>query len=140
MKSVIDEMNSYGFRGKDELLENFSNAKKNKCFMNLISKLNLADDILMKYTSSLEECSNNFYICSKCKGLSNCPFSLKGYCYLPRVVDSKLEFDYLPCKFMSDKLRRDSYKNNVYSFGVSLDSLDASLDNVYSNDSNLDEK
>lgn len=135
MKKVIDSINSRGFKGSDEVFKNFQVAKENECFLDFVSKLNLPDEKLMKYTTNLEECSNNYYICSNCKGLIHCPYALKGYSYLPRVVDSRLEFDYQPCKFMKKKIKSDAYKSNIYSFGVSLDSLDASFDKIYSNDS-----
>ena len=99
MKSVMDEMNDYGFNGHDEVLKNFNEAMENECFSELVSKLKLPSDKLMKYTTSLEECSINYDTCRKCKGLIHCPFKLCGYSYLPRVVDSRLEFDYQPCKY-----------------------------------------
>ena len=135
MKNVIDSINSIGFNSRDEIQKNFDLAKENECFLEFISKLKLPDEKLMKYTTTLEECSNNYYTCSNCKGLINCPYSLKGYSYLPHVVDSRLEFDYQPCKYMKKKIKIDAYKNNVYSYGVSSSNLDASIDKIYTNDS-----
>ena len=136
MKTVINEMNEHGFVGKDEILKNFNEAKENKCFFDLVSKLGLPDEKLMKYTTSLEECSLNYYTCSKCKGLANCPFKLMGYSYLPRVVDDRLEFDYQPCRFKKKDLASNAYKENVFSFQVPRDVIDANMDSIYSNDSN----
>ena len=135
MKSVIKELNDSGLSYKDEVKKNFDEAMKNECFASLVSKLKLSPEKLMKYTTTLEECSNNYYICSNCKGLINCPFALPGYSYLPHVVDSRLEFDYRPCKFMKKKIKNDFFKKNVYTFGVSPENLDASIDKIYSKDS-----
>lgn len=135
MKSIVSEIYDNGMSYKNEVKKNFDEAMKNECFSELVSKLKLPHDKLMKYTTTLEECSNNYYICSNCKGLIHCPFALTGYSYLPHVVDSRLEFDYRPCKFMKKKMISDSYKRNVYTFGVSPDNLDASIDKIYSKDS-----
>ena len=136
MKSVMDEMNDYGFNGHDEVLKNFNEAMENECFSELVSKLKLPSDKLMKYTTSLEECSINYDTCRKCKGLIHCPFKLCGYSYLPRVVDSRLEFDYQPCKYKVKDIKKNSYQDNVYLFDLPKDIKEACIDNIYSNDSN----
>ena len=136
MKSVMDEMNDYGFNGHDEVLKNFNEAMENECFSELVSKLKLPSDKLMKYTTSLKECSINYDTCRKCKGLIHCPFKLCGYSYLPRVVDSRLEFDYQPCKYKVKDVKKNSYQDNVYLFDLPKDIKEASIDNIYSNDSN----
>ena len=136
MKNVIDEMADYGFCGKGDILKNFNIAKENECFSDMVSKLNLPDEKLMKYTTSLEECSINYDICRKCKGLIHCPFKLCGYSYLPRVVDSRLEFDYQPCKYKIKEIKKNSYQQNVYLFDLPKDIKEASIDDIYSNDSN----
>ena len=136
MKSVIDEMSENGFNGNARLLENYNEAKENECFNELISKLKLPDEKLMKYTTTLEECSINYEICLKCKGLIHCPFKLIGYSYLPRVIDSRLEFDYQPCKYKKKDIKKNRYKDNVYVFDLPKDIMEASIDDIYSNDSN----
>ena len=136
MKNVVDKMSDYGFIGKDEILKNYNEAKKNECFNELVSKLKLPDEKLMKYTTTLEECSLNYETCSKCKGLIHCPFKINGYSYLPRVVDNRLEFDYQPCKYKIKELKKNSYQNNVCLFDLPKEIKDASIDDIYSNDSN----
>ena len=136
MKNVVDKMSDYGFIGKDEILKNYNEAKKNECFNELVSKLKLPDEKLMKYTTTLEECSFNYETCSKCKGLIHCPFKINGYSYLPRVVDNRLEFDYQPCKYKIKELKKNSYQNNVCLFDLPKEIKDASIDDIYSNDSN----
>lgn len=136
MKNVVEKMSDYGFNGKDEVLKNFNVAKENECFNELVSKLKLPDEKLMKYTTTLEECSINYEICSKCKGLIHCPFKLNGYSYLPRVIDSRLEFDYQPCKYKIKELKKNSYQDNVYLFDLPKEIKEASIDDIYSNDSN----
>lgn len=136
MKNVVDEMSDHGYVLHDDILKEFNSLKENKNFSSFISKLGLPDEKLVKYSSLLEECSLNYYTCSKCKGLIHCPFKLCGYSYLPRVVDGRLEFDYQPCKYKVNDIKSNSYKQNVFSFQVPRDVMDASMDSIYSNDSN----
>ena len=59
MKSIASELKDSGLSYKDEIRKNFSDAMKNECFSLLVSKLKLPEEKLMKYTTTLEECSNN---------------------------------------------------------------------------------
>ena len=136
MKSVVEEMNINGFSGKNDVEKNFDAALENKCFYELVSKLNLSREKLMKYTTVLEECSTNYHTCSNCKGLIHCPFKPVGYSYLPRIVDDYLEFNYQPCKYKLKDIKKNSYQNNVYIFDLPAEIKSASIDNIYSNDSN----
>lgn len=136
MKSVVNEMNDYGFIGKEDSLKNFKELMKNENFSLFISKIGLPDEKLIKYSTILEECASNYYCCSKCKGLIHCPFKLCGYSYLPRVVDGRLEFDYQPCRYKKKEIKNNSFKDNVYSYQVPKDVVDANMDSIYSNDSN----
>ena len=135
MKPVSDVF-SDKFDVRDECLKNYNDALKNECFSDFVSKLNLPKEKLMKYTTTLEECSLNYETCSKCKGLIHCPFSLTGYSYLPRVIDDRLEFDYQPCKYKLKEIKKNSYQDNVYLFDLPKEIKEASIDDIYSNDSN----
>lgn len=136
MKGVIEKMNDYGFNGHDEVLKNFKSAMENECFSEFVSKLKLPEEKLMKYTTTLEECSINYDTCRKCKGLIHCPFKLNGYSYLPRVIDNRLEFDYQPCKYKLKDIKKNSYQDNVCLFDLPKEIKEASIDQIYSNDSN----
>lgn len=136
MKAVMDEMKQQGFEYKNEIEKNYKQALENEWFSKLITKLKLPEEKLMKYTTTLEECSNNYYTCSNCKGLIHCAFKLKGYSYLPKVIDGRIEFDYQPCKYMKKQIKDNTYKKNIYSYQISAENLDASMDKIYSNDSN----
>ena len=131
MKSVVEDLNSHGFSGGADLESSFDSAMKNEVFSNLVSKLNLPKEKLMKYTSTLEECACNYDCCLKCKGLMHCCFKLEGYCYLPRVIDGRLEFDYKPCKYKTNQLKKTAYMNNIYLFDVPLDVREADIMDKY---------
>ena len=65
MRSVLDEMSVNGFSGSSDFSKDFDDALKNDNFREFVSKLDLPKDKLMKYTTSLEECSMNYYTCNK---------------------------------------------------------------------------
>ena len=66
-----------------ELLHSFYDSCENKDFHKFIEQLDLPDNILMQYTSSLEDAYNESKNCLNCPGLENCPNSAKGYVYTP---------------------------------------------------------
>lgn len=136
MKTVIEEFKDNGYSGKADLNKNFEDALKNPIFYDFVSKLKIDKSKLASYTTLLEECCNNYSVCSECKGLINCPFKPNGYCYLPNVIDDYLEFDYKPCKYLKKHKKNTAYQDNVYSINVPRDIRDASMKNIYNNDSN----
>lgn len=136
MKIVIDEIKENGYSGKIDFKRNFEESIKNPIFYDFVSKLKLDKAKLMKYTTTLEECCNNYNICMDCKGLINCPFKPKGYCYLPNVIDDRLEFDYKPCKYLKKETKKTAYQKNIYFNNIPRDIKEASLKSIYNNDSN----
>ncbi len=135
MKNVMDEIKSNGYKSYD-VAKNYENALENPVFADFVSKLKLDSNKLMKYTTTLEECCSNYNACLKCKGLVHCVFKLEGYCYLPKVIDGRLEFDYQPCKYMKKHNKDKAYQNNVYYVSLPKAIREASFKNIYNNDSN----
>ena len=70
------------------LKQNFIKKLDDKNFVELTNTLNCGDDVLMKYTSSLEDAALEFGNCQKCMGLAECKNKLCGYAYLPIEKDS----------------------------------------------------
>ena len=54
------------------LKQEFIKALKDEKFTKLVNKLDVSEDILMKYTSRLQDCSLECNNCHGCKGLSEC--------------------------------------------------------------------
>lgn len=102
-----------------ELKKAYQEACENNDFKTLCEKLKISEDILMKYTSFLEECSKEFSNCLNCKGLSECKNSLLGHAYLPRVVNGMLEFNYKKCNYQKKQDKQYNYQNNIVYYNVS---------------------
>ena len=68
---------------KYSLEDNYHKACSDKDFSNYVKTLPISEDLLMKYTSQLQECVNMRKICRNCGGLKECPHSVKGYVLTP---------------------------------------------------------
>lgn len=121
---------------KNELKQNYIKKLDNRDFRELVSKLNISDDILMEYTSSLEDSACEFSNCRNCKSLSECKNKIKGYMYTPKFLEEKIIFSYVACTYQQKKDSDNKYKENVYLFEVPKKVKEASLKDLYKNDKN----
>lgn len=67
---------------------------------NLIKKLKIPKDDAMRNLSSLEDTIEELNHCSHCSNLNACKNHIKGYVYYPSMEESRLTFNYIPCKKM----------------------------------------
>ena len=96
----------------DNLRREFILSSTDEMFNKLCHKLKLDDEILMKYTSKLEESACELKNCSKCKGINNCKNSVEGHVYYPNVYNEVIDFIYKPCKYYKQSIK----KNNTIFF------------------------
>lgn len=82
-----------------DLEKNLEEAMKDNDFCKIVSKLKLSPKEILKYTSKLEENCQELKNCQNCKGLFECKNSLEGHINSPKVIDNRLYFTYLPCKY-----------------------------------------
>ena len=106
----------------DELRRDFVLASSDETFKKLCNRLKCDDEILMKYTSKLNDSANELKNCSKCKGLSYCKNAVKGHVYFPTVTKDFIEFSYKSCKYFKEKK-----KNNTIFFETPKMLMNASL-------------
>ena len=133
MKSV-GEMVKLTSKEKDALKDNFINSLKDKNFKELASTLDLKDEILMNYTSNLEDASIEYGNCKNCKGLDQCKNKICGYRYTPHVIKEKLDFGYDACSYQIKKDNDTKYQENIYLFEIPKKVKEASLKDLYKND------
>lgn len=114
----------------------YEEAKKDNKFKELVSKINLSDDELMKYTSSIEDSAKEYENCKTCKGLLACKNNMHGYCYLPVLKDGKLSFSYVACRYKNKVLQDNKYQKNVISFDVPKEIKEAKIKDIYTDDKN----
>ena len=117
-----------------KLIQSFQDACAKKEFKDYVYNLNIKEDILIKYTSSLEESCEEFYNCKNCKNLENCPNKIKGYCYTAIDNGNVITFSYDTCPKMDKKLKEDSYKENLDLYELPKEIKDASFKDIYKDD------
>ncbi len=136
MKKISDQLKEMGLNKvlKNNLYNSYKEALKDKNFKQLVSKLKLSDDILMQYTSLLEESSIEYGNCQNCKGLIECKNEITGYAHLPMVVDSNLEFGFVACRYQKQFQKETSHLKNVYLHDVPKNLAEASMANIIKED------
>lgn len=119
-----------GKSSKKELDVNFSKALENKYFAKICKSLDLPNDTLKMYTSSIVEASKEFENCNNCMGLDECPNSIKGCLFKAFKNNLGVVFSYVECKHTS----KDKFKKNVVYFDLPKKLKEASFSLIYRDD------
>lgn len=117
-----------------KLTHSFQDACANKEFKNYVYGLNIEEEILMKYTSSLEDSFIEYQNCKNCKNLSECKNKVKGFAYTPKKEKKIITFSYDACSKKQDELKKNAYKDNLELFDMPKDIAEASLKDIYKDD------
>jgi len=117
-----------------ELKKAYVEALKDPDFKLVADKLHIPDEELMKHTSDLQEATINFKRCATCKGLHTCQNKIKGYSYLPLLVDHKLTFSYRACRYYEKDKKTNAFKQYVFTFDTPVEIQDANLKDIYKDD------
>lgn len=103
LNSVVD---NYKRNNLDILLKNeYNKALKDDEFKKLVVKLGIKDDIAYKYTSKLERSVCELNNCHNCKSLMMCKNRSNGMVYYPNLIDNKLDFNYVACKYLKKDIK-----------------------------------
>ena len=97
----------------NELKQNYIKKLDDRNFRELIKMLNTSDEVLMKYTSSLEDASVEFSHCQNCKGLEECKNKIKGYMYTPKLDNNRINFSFIACSYQVQKEISTKYQENI---------------------------
>lgn len=112
----------------NDLRREFILASTDDDFKKVCSRLKTSDEILMKYTSKLEETALELKNCSKCKSIGKCKNRVEGHVYYPNLRNDYIEFEYKPCKYFKESIR----KNNTVFFETPISLENASLSDLTS--------
>lgn len=115
---------------KNKLRNSYEEALKNNEFKSFVEKLKLDDDILMKYTSTLEDSSKEYHNCLECDGLNCCKNKMLGYAYLPKIIDGTLQFWYKPCRYKVKQDKKYEHLKNVKYYNLPNSYKDATWEKV----------
>lgn len=133
VKNIIDS--KYHFNDY-ELKKNFDEAYKDDTFKNIVNKIKLPKEELIKYTSLIKDCSVELKNCENCKNIMECKNTVTGYVYYPSLEQNNLVFSYVACKYKKKLEKERAYQNNVMIVDMPKEILDASMKNIYTDDKN----
>ena len=128
MKEIKDTVNKSRSYINDNLRKEFLLAGKSENFMKLCGRLKCSEDILMKYTSLLEDSVQELSNCKDCKGLEFCRNKYTGHVYYPVKYKDIIEFEYKPCKYY----KKDVKRNKTVFFETPKILRNASLSDIWS--------
>ena len=114
------------------LKQEFIMALKDEEFTKLVNKLDVEENVLIKYTSRLQDCSIECSNCKGCNGLSECKNKVRGFVLTPVKNKNIISFSYIGCEYT----KKEEYKENVVLFDISKEIKDASLSSVFRDDKN----
>ena len=119
----------------DNLLnEAFDEALKDEYFKEVVTKTKRKREELIKYTSTLEECTKEYTNCKNCKGILEWKNKIVGYAYLPKIVEGNLEFSYRPCRYKKHLDKKNSYQRNLILYKVPEEIKEATFSKIYKTD------
>lgn len=136
MQSIKDELRSSGFRETliNNLNKSFDEALEDPDFKDLVSKLKIERKYVINYTAMLEDSKVEYSNCKKCKNILECKNKITGHCYIPKVENNNLIFEYRSCKYYKALQKEKAYQKNTYFFDVPDDIKNASIKDLYTND------
>ena len=123
----------------DNLKENFINNFKNDTFKILVEKLNVDNEKLYRYTSSILHSSEELENCMNCKGLEYCKNELKGYCNLPEKDGEGITFSYKACRYKEKDIKSNKYKENLNLFDMPKNLKEAKIKEIFTDDNSRTE-
>lgn len=124
---------------EQDLHVSFHKAIQDSNFLRYVKTLHLSEDVLMKYTSRLQDSYQEFLHCSNCPGLPACQNKEKGFLLKPEAVDQTVVFSYQACPYYQKRLMDTAYQKNIYLFEVPKRMKEASMKSLYRDDSNRKE-
>ena len=116
------------------LTHSFQDACSDKKFKEFVYNLNIKEQILEKYTSSLQDAFQEYKNCENCKGLASCKNSEVGYRYTPISGNKVINFSYDACDKLNKELKENKYKENLNIFELNESIKSASFKDVYKDD------
>ena len=116
------------------LKKSFTEAMKDEKFQRLISKLRIKEDVLIRYTSELEDSAIEYDHCLHCKSLLECQNKIEGYAYIPTCKGDHIEFNNRSCKYQEKMLKETSFLKNVYYVDIPENIKIARMKDIYTDD------
>ncbi len=131
---TVQNIVSFEKEDREKLKQSYIDALQNKKFKELVKTIPTTEEVLMKYTSRLEDAAEEFDHCLNCEDLAGCKNKLCGYLLKPLVDGKNLNFEYVACKKLQKKLKDEAYLSNIELFQVSKSIRNASIADIDTKD------
>lgn len=96
------------------LEDNFNEALEDKNFKNLLMKMKISEKEAKKYTTKLQNTTEEIKHCQNCNGLYECKNELNGHISVPKIINNKMYFTYLPCKYQKKLEAKKTEEQKVH--------------------------
>lgn len=126
------EKRNFGTCDFKSLENNYKRALNNPDFQYVDSKIDLSISEKMKYTSKIETSALELKNCKNCKSLHDCKNKIRGFVFYPNVMDDRISFDYVACKYEKERIEREDTSCNYYEMPTNLRS--ARMKDIFSDD------
>ena len=137
MNKVIEKAKNSNIKDLDTMLkQSFIKSYKDEDFKKMVSRLNIDQNKLYKYTSKLNKTVEDLKKCKNCKGLVECKNEIPGFIYYPEIDGNILNFSHIACKYKRKSLKETKYYENIYSFDEPIEILNAKMKDIYTDDKN----
>ena len=137
MEAIMDKVKKFTSKDVEQKLkQNYVKALQDENFKKLVSMLNVSEEVIIKNTSKLKKTAEQLENCKKCKSVLECNSEIEGFVYFPEVGDEKIIFSYVSCKHKRKFIKENSYLDNIYSFDMPKDIINAQMKNIYTDDKN----
>lgn len=113
-----------------DLKVKFSKSLENNYFKKICKSIDLPQEVMMKYTSSLMEAAKEFENCSNCPGIDKCPNLVKGSIMKAEKNNNGIVFSYVNCS----KNIKEKYKDNMTFYDLPTKIREASIQDIYNDD------
>lgn len=130
----ISEIVKLTSKEENDLKQNYIKKLNDNNFVSVVNTLSCSDDILMKYTSNLEDAAHEFGNCINCKALEKCKNHVPGYIYTAKEIDNGIIFEYIACPYKKADIEANLYKKNIKLFETPKNLTEASFKNLYTDD------
>ena len=125
---IFDEVDTIKLR------QGYMDACSNPDFQKYMNSLNIEEETLMKYTSTLEDSFEEILNCSKCNSLSKCKNQVQGYRLIPKKDKNSIVFSYITCNKKNADIDNKKYLNNIELFDMPKEISKASFKELYKDD------
>ena len=135
MQSISEVTNKYSKIDDITLTHEFQDSCiQDKEFMNYVYGLNAKEELLIQYTSRLEDSFAEYKNCQNCKGLSTCKNHIKGYSLTAIPKEKIIDFSYVMCNQKNENDQQLAYQQNLSLYEMPMDIKNASFKDMYKDD------